>query len=239
VSEHRQQPLPLSPSLVPTYDSFYLGENRLAVEVVQQLGSAAVASQVYLWGQSQSGKTHLLQAACNEFIARGQRSFYVSLKEPMLSSDLLESLDGYGLLAIDDIDAVAAKDDWEKALFNLINFSREQSGKILFSASGAPATAGWQLPDLKSRLGWGPVVKMEVLSDTDVRQAFLFAINRKGLQMPDEAVDYLLKRHSRDLGSLLQTVALLDRESLAAGRARITIPFLKSCLSVALSVAKG
>ena len=45
-----------------------------------------------------------------------------------------------------------------------------------------------------------------------MREAFLLAVNDKGLQMPDETVDYLLKRHSRDLGSLLQTVALLDRE---------------------------
>ena len=74
---------------------------------------------------------------------------------------------------------------------------------------------------------------MEALSDTDVRQVFLLAVDSKGLQMPNEAVDYLLKRHSRDLSSLLQTVALLDKESLAAGRARITIPFLKSCLSSA------
>ena len=60
----------------------------------------------------------------------------------------------------------------------------------------------------------------------------LEAVDGKGLEMPGEAVDYLLKRRRRDVGSLLETVALLDRESLAAGRARITIPFLKSCLEL-------
>ncbi len=231
MAEHRQLPLPLSPTVVPTYDNFQHGANSLAVEVVQQLHKTSDAAQLYLWGATQSGKTHLLLAACNEFISLGMRSFYVSLKEQTLSSNLLESLDGYSLLAIDDTDIVAGRKDWEHALFNLINFSREQSGKILFSASAAPASCGWELADLKSRLGWGPVIKMEALSDAEVRHTFLQAVNSKGLQMSDEVVDYLLKRHSRDLNSLLQTLALLDRESLAAGRARITIPFLKSCFA--------
>lgn len=199
--------------------------------MVQQLSDITDASQLYLWGSQQSGKTHLLLAACNKFTSQGRQSFYVSLQEQSLSSDLLESLDGYALVAIDDVDAIAGNKAWEQALFNLINFSREQSGKLLFSASNAPANAGWQLADLQSRFGWGPVIKMEHLSDADVRRAFLMAIDGKGLQMPDETTDYLLKRHRRDLSSLLQTVAMLDRESLAAGRAKITIPFLKSCLS--------
>lgn len=232
MSEHRQLPLPLSPSLVPSYDNFCVGTNALATDMVQQISASTEVSQVYLWGARGSGKTHLLLAAYNDVVARNQRAFYVSLKDHA-SSTLLESLEGYSLLAIDDIDAVAGDMAWEQALFNLINFSREQSGKILFSASTSPGSAGWLLPDLQSRLGWGPVLKLEVLGDADVRQAFLMAVNKKGLQMQGEAVDYLLKRHSRDVGSLLKTVALLDRESLAAGRARITIPFLKSCLPLA------
>lgn len=231
MSKHRQLPLPLSPTVVPAYSNYFHGANSLAFKLAQQLSATTDTSQLYLWGSSQSGKTHLLLAAYNEFVALGLRSFYVSLKDQSLSSDLLDSLDGYALLAIDDVDTIAGNKDWEQALFNLINFSREQSGKILFGASAAPASAGWQLADLQSRLGWGPVIKMDVLSDADVRQAFLLAADSKGLQMPDETTDYLLKRHSRDLTSLLETVALLDRESLAAGRARITIPFLKSCLS--------
>jgi len=71
-----------------------------------------------------------------------------------------------------------------------------------------------------------------LLSDVDIREVFLQAVDKKGLEMPGETVDYLLKRHKRDVSSLLETVALLDRESLAAGRARITIPFLKSCLAL-------
>jgi len=122
-----------------------------------------------------------------------------------LSVDLFDALDDYALLAIDDIDCIAGQKDWEQALFNLINFVRERSGKIIFSASTAPASGEWLLADLESRLSWGPVLKLEALSDTNVREALMMAVEKKGL----------------------------DRESLAAGRAKITIPFLKACLEQA------
>lgn len=232
VSTRRQLPLPLSPLLVPAYDNYYRGDNHLALDLVQRLRQTTDASQLYLWGARHSGKTHLLLAAHNEFTAAGDRSFYASLKEQSHSAKLLDSLDRYSLIALDDIDHVAGNSDWERALFNLINFSREQAGKIIFAASSAPASAGWLLADLESRLGWGPVLRLESLSDGDIRQVLLEAVDSKGLEMPGETVDYLLTRHKRDVGSLLETVALLDRESLAAGRARITIPFLKSCLAL-------
>ena len=232
VSTRRQLPLPLSPLLVPTYDNYYRGDNGLAVDLLQRFRETTDASQLYLWGPARCGKTHLLLAAHNEFAASADNSFYASLKDQTLSVNLLEALDSYSLVALDDIDHVVGNSDWERAIFNLINFSRERSGKIIFAASSAPAFAGWSLADLESRLGWGPVFKLESLSDVDIREVLSRAVDSKGLEMPVETVDYLLKRHKRDVGSLLETVAVLDRESLADGRARITIPFLKSCLAL-------
>ena len=227
----RQLPLPLSPTVVPSYDNFCAGPNGLVVGMLQRFTRAVDDKQMYLWGGVQSGKTHLLLATYNDSVASGKRSFYISLKDNSVSADLFDALDDYALLVIDDIDRIAGHKDWEQALFNLINFVRERSGQIIFAASAAPASDSWLLPDLVSRLSWGPVVKLQGLSDSDVRDALMMAVEKKGLEMPAETADYLLKRHSRDVSSLLETVALIDRESLAAGRAKITIPFLKSCLA--------
>jgi len=108
-----------------------------------------------------------------------------------------------------------------------------KDSSLTVAAGAAPASGGWMLADLESRLSWGPVLKLETLSDSNVREALMMAVEKKGLQMPEETASYLLKRHSRDVNSLLETVDLLDRESLAAGRAKITIPFLKACLEQA------
>ena len=52
---------------------------------------------------------------------------------------------------------------------------------------------------------------------------------RRGLQVDEAAIDWLLRRVERDLGSLAGLLDRLDRESLAAQR-RITVPFLRQVL---------
>jgi len=226
----RQLPLPLSPSVVPSFDNYLCGDNGLALDVVKSLVPSSDTQQVYLWGGQQSGKTHLLLALHNDYVANNHQSFYVSLKDTTLSSALFSELDGNTLIALDDIDQIANDTDWEQSLFNLINFSREQQGKMIFSAGISPVSERWELPDLSSRLSWGPVLKLEGLGEDDIRQAVMMTVESKGLRITPETVDYLLKHHSRDVSSLLETVSMLDREALAAGKADITIPFLKACL---------
>lgn len=226
---HPQLPLPLVQAAAPSLSNFSRGDNGLVVDIVAGLLSSDSNRQVYVWGSAQSGKTHLLAAAHQQWLAAGRRSFYASLKEVALTAGLLEALDGYDLVALDDVDCVAKQPDWEQALFNLINFTREGHGKILFSAMSAPLSDSWGLADLVSRLSWGPVLKLEALNEDDIRTAVLASAEQRGMKVDAEAVDYLLKRYSRDLNSLLQAMATLDKESLAVGRERITIPFLKRC----------
>ena len=102
---------------------------------------------------------------------------------------------------------------------------------MLLSADRAPDSDGWALADLRSRLSWGAVVKLRVLSEADVRNAMLNSAQARGLQLDADAADFLMRRYSREVNSLLAAIAKLDSESLAAGRARITIPFLKRCFS--------
>lgn len=232
---HPQIPLPIASVVQPTMGNFARGENGLIVDIVEGLagnnthGDDGSVRQVYLWGTAHCGKTHLLLAAHRQWLAMQRRSFYVSLKDAALSPLLLESLDGYDLIALDDIHMIAKNPAWEQALFNLINFTREGQGKILFSATIAPSADTWALADLVSRLAWGPVLKLQALNEAQIHSAMMAAANDRGMKLDSEAADFLLKRYSRDVNSLLKAVETLDRESLAAGRERITIPFLKRC----------
>jgi len=225
-----QLPLPISETLVPSFENFFHGDNALALDMVQRLRTSPDNNQLFFWGAHGCGKTHLLLAAHNDFVNTGVRSFYLSLKDSALRCGVLDSLDGYALIALDDIDTVAGDSDWEQSLFNLINAIRQRHGKIVFAANATPASGGWELADLVSRLNWGPVVKLNPLTEADIQQTLMMVVSNKGLEMSQETLDYLLNRHNRDVQSLLATVEVLDRESLAAGRASITIPFLKSCL---------
>ena len=229
---HPQQPLPFAFDMAPAFDNFHVGENTLAFNLLSGLQSESQIQQIYLWGGSQCGKTHLLMATHQHWLLSGHQSFYISLRSSRYTATVLEGLDGYGLVVLDDIHNVAQHSDWEIGLFNLINDCRERGCKLLLSADRTPDSVGWTLADLRSRLSWGPVVKLRVLSEAEVRSAMLNSAHARGLQLDADAADFLMRRHSREVNNLLAAIAKLDSESLAAGRARITIPFLKRCFSI-------
>lgn len=226
---HRQIPLAIVDAAPKRLQNFTRGGNGLVVDIIAALADSDEVKQVYLWGPPQSGKSHLLVALHRQYLELSRRSFYVSLSDTTLTPVLLDSLDNYDLIAIDDVNCVAGHAEWERSLFNLINSVRDSGGKILFGASSAPTAANWALADLVSRFSWGPVLKLVALNENEIRDAMLASADQRGMRMDEEAADFLLKRYRRDVGSLLAAIETLDTESLAAGRERITIPFLKRC----------
>jgi DnaA family protein len=113
-------------------------------------------------------------------------------------------------------------------LFNAINEARQSGGTVLAAGHAPPA----QLPlreDLKSRLAWGLVYQVKLLSDEE-RSTYLRAeAARRGMQLPDEVVAYLLTHMRRDLRSLTAILDRLDQVSLELKRP-ITLPLLREAL---------
>lgn len=224
--EHPQLPLGIGLKDSATFENFYPAGNELVVEALQHGNDA----MLYLWGPVGSGKSHLLQALCHAAATRGESQIYLPLRELVsLSPALLDGLEQQVVIAIDDIQAVAGQSSWEEALFHLYNRVRDSGHRLVVSASSAPAKLELALPDLISRLGWGPVFQLATLSDKDKRGALQLRAHRRGLEMGDEVADYLLKRCPRDMDSLFNLLNKLDQASLAAKR-RLTVPFVRQLL---------
>jgi DnaA family protein len=83
--------------------------------------------------------------------------------------------------------------------------------------------------DLRTRLGWGHVLGLQLLDETQSRTVLRQSAQARGLALSDEVMDFTLRRFSRDLGSLMQLLDILDRYALQTQRA-ITIPLVKSML---------
>jgi DnaA family protein len=83
--------------------------------------------------------------------------------------------------------------------------------------------------DLRTRLGGGHVFALQLLSEDERRAVLRREAQARGLVLSDEVVDFMLRRFSRDLGSLMQLLEHLDRYALQTQRA-ITIPLVKSML---------
>ena len=131
-----------------------------------------------------------------------------------------------GLTTVDDVEKLA--EAAQIALFNAINEARQSGGRVLAAGNAPPA----QLPlreDLKSRLAWGLVYQVKPLTD-DERAAYLRGeASRRGIQLPEEVVSWLLTRMRRDLRSLAAVLDALDRASLEQKRP-VTVPLARETL---------
>jgi DnaA-homolog protein len=100
-----------------------------------------------------------------------------------------------------------------------------------------PVMAAGELPptdlplrdDLRTRLGWGHTFALRVLSEPERRSVLRQAADARGVFLSDEVMDYMLTRFSRDLGSLMELLELLDGYALQTKRA-ITVPLIKSMM---------
>jgi DnaA family protein len=97
-------------------------------------------------------------------------------------------------------------------------------------AAGALPQADLKLrDDLRSRLGWGHIEGLQVLGELERRAVLRQEAVARGLVLSDEVMSYLLKRFSRDLGSLMQLLDHLDHYALQTQRA-LTIPLVRAML---------
>jgi DnaA-homolog protein len=221
------------------FESFWPGPNG---EIVAALRCPS-AAPLWLWGASGSGKTHLLQAVCAAageaaaagvpnagLPADGSPAAYFPLAAPRaLPAEALAGFERTQVLCVDDVDAVAGDSAWERALFRLFNEASELRTRLIFAAAGPPRQADWSLEDWGSRAAACVVYQLRELDDDGRIEALRLRAAQRGLQLPYETSEYLLKRMPRDMRSLFETLDQLDEASLVAQR-RLTIPFIRDAL---------
>jgi len=162
----------------------------------------------------------LLLAALNRLDSGGSEQLFIS-------AAVLEGLEQFDLVAVDDIDYLAGRPDWEAALFHLYNRVRDAGKSVLFSASAPPGHCGFTLPDLASRLAAGPVWRVRPLAE-DGLMALVRQLGRaSGLEVGDDVARYLISRGTRSAAAVVGLMERLDRHAMARQR-RLTIPFVRS-----------
>jgi len=109
-------------------------------------------------------------------------------------------------------------------------FVNAQAQQVAVLAAGSLPPADLQLrDDLRSRLGWGHVFSLQALDESQRRSVLCQQAKARGIALSDEVVDFMLTRFSRDLGSLMELLDLMDGYALQTQRA-ITIPLIKSMM---------
>ena len=225
-----QLPLPISLDEGATFENFHAAGNQAAVDAFKTLACSGGERALFLWGGDGRGKSHLLQATCRLATQSGRRAIYLPMSQAvLLDPQVTDNLDSYALVCVDDVQRIAGIEPWQRALFTLFNALADKGGAIVASARNAPNAIKRLLPDLASRLAWGPVFQLEPLSDEEKILALKQRAARRGFELPDDTAQFLLKRQQRDMRSLCVTLDALDTASLVAQR-RLTLPFVKSFL---------
>jgi len=222
-----QLPLPMMVDQGIDFEGFFAGPNAAAV---QALRDAALAGTpvMFLHGAGGTGKSHLLQAASRAANAAQRRAVYLPMEQAvLLDPSAIENFERYRLVCVDDVQRLAGAESWQRALLTLIDALKQEGGSFVASARNAPSGIKRLLPDLVSRLSWGPVYQLQALSDAEKVAALQQRALRRGFELPDDTAKFLLNRLQRDMSTLCATLDALDTASLVAQR-KVTVPFVKA-----------
>ena len=227
-----QLPLPLARFERIDFELFQTRTNLDAVASLRQTAMGESSRNIYLWGQSGTGKSHLLQAACTLASDCGRPVAYIPLTQlSELTPEMLTGLAQYQLVCVDDLDFIQDIPKWELALFSLFNEMRARQTPLLFTAAKSPKGLDITMPDLKSRLAWDLVYHLTPVDDTVLAAALKLRARARMFDLPDEVVEFLVKRVARDTHTLFDVLNRLDDASLQSKR-KLTIPFVKSTLGL-------
>ncbi len=214
--------LDISPDWRPTLDNFVVGRNLELVSALRHALSGDSSERFfYVWGDAGSGKSHLLQASVN---AAHDLLLDAVYAEGSVPSRVMDS--GITMVAVDDVEQLddAAQID----LFGVYNLMRDSGAMLLVSGNASPPHLALR-DDLRTRLGWGLVYQLHVLSDEEKERALAQHARSLGLVLPTEVTQYLLRHGRRDLPTLMAVLESLDAHTLRLHRPP-TIPLLKEVL---------
>lgn len=225
-----QLPLRLNPQELYQLTNFHFSQQELS-EVVDSFCKETLPRFLYLWGEDSSGKTHLSLAIIDKAQANQKKALYLPLADLVktASPEVLQSLENLDLVCLDELEAVANNKQWQEGLFHCFNRLQDSGCQLLVTSRHNPATLQIELADLRSRLATGLIYQLESLDDNAKQQVMIMQAKARGLDMPIEVAQYLLRHHSRDLIELVHFLHALDKASLAAKR-RLTIPFVRQVL---------
>ncbi|AGF49260.1 HdaA/DnaA family protein [Candidatus Kinetoplastidibacterium galati] len=218
--------LNVSPILEPTIENYVVGLNDEALYSAMYLPTGRA---IYFWGPDGCGRTHLLRALSNK-----DKAIYINNNQldAIINKLYRDDVDDLpNLITIDDVHLLNSSQ--QSKVFKLYNTWRELS---LTKKSFSMILSGNQPPislkireDLRTRLGWDLVFKLEPLSDQDKTNVLKKLSGKLGIFGIDNVITWMIHHHERDMRKLTATLIALDRYSLSTKRP-ITIPLLKEMI---------
>ena len=212
------------------FNTFFSAPNQSIVEHLQAFVLGTSDTQIFLYGETSLGKSHLLQASCQLAHQEGRHSFYYPFDKKRLPPlSIFEGLETLQLVCLDNIDRILGHLDWEQTLLNFLNQQQEMGGRLIMASQAPLESLDIKLEDLKMRLNSGVILKLNALQQDEIIAALIHKANYMGIIISQKVGRFLVPHYAFDLPSMWVLLEQLDKATLSAQR-KLTIPFLKQLL---------
>ena len=185
---------------------FLSAANQMAVATIDDLASWPQRKMMVL-GPESCGKSHLLDIWISDNAAQ---KF-----DPLAVFDLPEP--GANIV-LDDLQNIAGILPAETRLFHLHNHLQSTGGALLMASSLPVTQAGFQLPDLLSRLQGTACTRIEAPDDDLLHAVLLKNFMDRQLSPTPTIIAYILKNMDRTFIAASELVTELDAQSMASKR---------------------
>jgi chromosomal replication initiator protein len=237
--------LPVEPRY--SFDNFIVGKsNELAYNAAQSIAEPGPMgfNPLFLHGTTGLGKTHLMHAIGNAFLARqpearvaymSAEKFMVEFLAALRAKDTIafkQRLRSVDLLMIDDVQFIAGKESTQEEFFHTMNEIISAGRRLVITADRSPQNLEGIQERILSRMAWGLVADINP-ADYELRLNILHAkltAMPQNVPVPAEVVEFLARKitaNVRELeGALNRVVAYA-----ALVNAPVTMDFTRETLA--------
>ena len=191
------------------------------------------ADELIINGAEGSGKSFLMQAICNELSSSGKQFAFIPMNKAInMGDEIFQNLASLNAVCIDDLQLILSREEWETALFNLINECQQSNCSLILSFGGNQFLEDiTQLPDLLSRIKRMEFMKLQAVQDEFLNQALGFVSQQLDINLEKAELEFLLKHQTREFSILVDNLISLDKQAASLKR-KITIPLIKETLNI-------
>jgi chromosomal replication initiator protein len=195
---------------------------------------------LFLFGQKNLGKTHLLLSIGNLAAEKGSRALYIKGSdfcdktgdgESLKSQQTLKKLMDVDYFLLDDVEALTSSIAAQEKLYHIYNTIIEKRGKVAFASNFSPDKIKSAESYLISRFQWGMLAEIKPIDDNTTAKIIHKLAKDIDLSLPENIINFFLSRISRDFVSIQNAITDLNRESYVQKK-KVTLPLVKKVLKI-------